>query len=107
MSILSMRLVCDFCIVATGRQMPAVRFVFCLCFIRVGFVICSCLSDEPKQNQGRGLVDRKQVQAPSNFIAGHPKAALLFCCLVILDVLCYYLLLILSYIGIGKINVLC
>ena len=36
------------------------------------------LSGEPKQNQGRGLVDRKLVQAPSNFIAGRPKAALLF-----------------------------
>ena len=36
------------------------------------------LSDEPRQNQGRGLVDRKLVQALSNFIAGRPKAALLF-----------------------------
>ena len=40
------------------------------------------LSDEPKQNQGRGLVDRKLVKPPppppSNFIAGRPKAALLF-----------------------------
>ena len=36
------------------------------------------LSDEPKQNQGRGLVDRKLVKAPSNFIAGRPKAAFLF-----------------------------
>ena len=36
------------------------------------------LSDEPKQNQGQGLVDRKLVKAPSNFIAGRPKAALLF-----------------------------
>ena len=35
------------------------------------------LSDEPRQNQGRGLVDHKLVKAPSNFIAGHPKAALL------------------------------
>ena len=35
------------------------------------------LSGETKQNQGRGLVDRKLVQAPSNFIAGRPKAALL------------------------------
>ena len=33
---------------------------------------------EPKQKQGRGLVDHKQVQAPSNFIAGRPKAALSF-----------------------------
>ena len=36
------------------------------------------LSDEPRQNQGQGLVDRKLVKAPSNFIAGRPKAALLF-----------------------------
>ena len=44
-------------------------------------------SDEPRQNQGLGLVDRKLVKAPpthththtpSNFIAGRPKAALLF-----------------------------
>ena len=38
------------------------------------------LFDEPRQNQGRGLVDRKLVKAlpPGNFIAGRPKAALLF-----------------------------
>ena len=56
--------------------MHAARFAFCSCFIRFVFV----LSGEPKQNQGRGLVDRKLVQAPhpSKFIAGRPKAALLF-----------------------------
>ena len=39
------------------------------------------LSGKPKQNPGRGLVDRKLVKAPpppSNFIAGRPKEALLF-----------------------------
>ena len=39
------------------------------------------LSGQPKQNQGRELVDRKLVQAPPLpviFIAGRPKAALLF-----------------------------
>ena len=36
------------------------------------------LSDEPRQNEGRGMVDRKLVEAPSNFIACRPKAALLF-----------------------------
>ena len=38
-------------------------------------------SDEPRQNQGRGLVDLKLVKdppLPSNFIADRPKAALLF-----------------------------
>ena len=36
------------------------------------------LSDEPRQNQGRVLVDRKLVKAPSDFSAGRPKAVLLF-----------------------------
>ena len=37
------------------------------------------LFDEPRQNQGRGLVDHKLVKAPPViFIAGRPKAALLF-----------------------------
>ena len=42
----------------------------------------------------RGLVDRKPVEAPSNFIAGRPKAALLcsgFGSLVVLDVVFRYL----------------
>ena len=63
-------------------QLPALLFVcalsyflFVLCFI---FVVRSCFVCEPKQNQGRGLVGRKLVQAPNNFIAGRPKAALLF-----------------------------
>ena len=36
------------------------------------------MSEEPSQNKGRGLVDRKLVEAPSNFIAGRPKTVLLF-----------------------------
>ena len=36
------------------------------------------MSEEPWQNKGRGLIDSKLVKAPSNFIAGRPKAALLF-----------------------------
>ena len=32
----------------------------------------------PMQNYWRGLVNRKLVEAPSNFIDGRPKAALLF-----------------------------
>ena len=35
-------------------------------------------TEESKQNYGRGLFDRKLVEAPRNFIAGRPKAALLF-----------------------------
>ena len=44
-------------------RLPASLFVSV--FIRFVFVLV--LSGEPKQNQGRGLVDRKLVQAPSNF----------------------------------------
>ena len=36
------------------------------------------MSEESRLNKGRGLVDRKLVEAPSNFIVGPPKAALLF-----------------------------
>ena len=56
-------------------QLPALLFV-CVSFVL--FLIAVVLSGEPKQNQGRGLIDRKLVQAPSNFIAGRPKAVLLF-----------------------------
>ena len=60
-------------------SIPGARFAFRLCFwsfFILLFVVV--LSGEPKQNQGRGLVDRKPVQPPSNFIVGLPKAALLF-----------------------------
>ena len=42
------------------------------------FYVLVVLSDEPRRNQGLGLVNRKLVKALSNFIAGRPKAALLF-----------------------------
>ena len=41
-------------------SVPAARFAFCLCFM----LFLVVLFDEPRQNQGRGLVDRKLVQAP-------------------------------------------
>ena len=58
-------------------QLLALLFV---CFIRFLFVVRSRFYGELRQSQGRELVDRKLVKAtlPSNFIAGHPKAALLF-----------------------------
>ena len=59
------------------------------------------LSDEPRQNHGRGLVNRKKLKRPpSNLIAGRPKAAFLFWLLVILDVACRYLSLCLLYLNI-------
>ena len=33
------------------------------------------MSEEPRQNKGRGLVDRKLVEASNAFIAGRPNAA--------------------------------
>ena len=65
------------------------------------------VSEEPRQNQGRGLVEQKLVEAPppppsSSFIADRPKAALLFGFLVILDVLCRYISLFFLNIEIGK-----
>ena len=44
------------------------------------------LSDEPRLNLGQRFVDRKLIKAPSNFIDGRSKVALLFGSLVILDV---------------------
>ena len=57
--------------------MPDARFAFCLCLFVLFLLFAVALSGKPKQNQGRGLVDRELVQAPSNFIAGRPRAALL------------------------------
>ena len=44
-----------------------------------GAFIVIVLSYEPRQNLGQGLVDRNSFKLPSNFIAGRPKVALLFC----------------------------
>ena len=57
-------------------QLPAWLFVCILFILFLLFVVV--LSGEPKQNQGRGLVDRKLVQVPRNSIAGRPMATLLF-----------------------------
>ena len=88
-SIVSICLVCDFSIVGICPSISAARFAFCLCFILFLLLFRVVSSGEPKQNQGQGLIDRKLVQAAahlapppphhqSNFIAGCPKAALLF-----------------------------
>ena len=72
-------LVYDSSIMAICLSIPGACLAFCLCFIRFVSVVNSCfLPGEPKKNQGRGLIDRKLVQAPSNLIVGRPKAALLF-----------------------------
>ena len=62
--VVSMCLVCDSSIVATCLSIPASHFAFRLCFIRFVKLFVVGLSGEPEQNQGRGLVDRKLVQAP-------------------------------------------
>ena len=115
MSIVSISLVLDFGIVAICCSIPAACFAF-VCVWVCGFfylifilyllllffysfidlfiyfafdvVVCSCLFGKPKKNQGRGLVDRKLVQAlclypppsppPPSDILLLAKAALLF-----------------------------
>ena len=62
-------------------QLPSLLLVCVLFVLFLLFIVV--LSGEPKQKQGRGLVDRKLVQAPPPplpviFIAGRLKAALLF-----------------------------
>ena len=58
-------------------QLPALLLVRVLLVLFVLIVVV--LSGEPRQKQRRGLVDRKLVQTPPViFIAGRPKAALLF-----------------------------
>ena len=52
--------------VATCPSIEAARFAFRLYFILFVFVVCSFLSGEQKQSQGRGLVDRKLVQDLTN-----------------------------------------
>ena len=83
MSFVSIYLVCDSSIVATclSIQLPALLFVCALFVLFLLFVVV--LSGEPKQNQGRGLVDHKLVQAPpppppQQFYLWPSKAALLF-----------------------------
>ena len=54
----------------------------CSCFVAFVVVV---LSDGPGRNRGLGLVGRGLVEPPppGSFIAGRPKAALLFCLLLL------------------------
>ena len=111
-SIVSICLLCDSCIVATCSSIPAARFAFRLCFIRFVLLFEVVLSGEPKQNQGRGSVDRKLVQAPPPSpppppppppvisLLAVPRRFFCFGSLVILDVMCCYLWLFSLYINI-------
>ena len=56
------------------------------------------LSDEPSQNQGRGLVDHKLVKPPSNFLLAVARRLSCIGSLVIFDVVCRNLSLLLFYI---------
>ena len=75
--VVSICLVCNFSIVATcpSIQLPALLFV-CVLFV---FVACRCFIWRPKAEL-RARVGRPQTSSspPVIFIAGRPKAALLF-----------------------------
>ena len=64
-------------------------FSGCSCLWCDAFVVI-VLSDEPRQNQGRGLVDRKQVKVPppppNKFYCWPSQGGTLFNSLVALDV---------------------
>ena len=62
-AVVSICLVSDSSNVSTCPSILAVRFAFRLCFIPF-VLLFVVLSGESRQNQGRGLVDRKLVQAP-------------------------------------------
>ena len=63
--------------------------------------LCQNAADEPRQNQGRGLVDRKLVNAPSNFYCWPSQGgSSAFGSLVIIDVARCYLWLFTLYINI-------
>ena len=84
-------------------QPPALFFVCVLFVLFLLFVVV--LSGELKQNQGRGLVDRKLVQASPLTSAvilmlAVPRRLFCFGSLVILVVMCCYLLFFLLYINI-------
>ena len=84
-SIVSISIVYDSSIVANCPSIPAARFAFCLCLF-VFFLLCVVvLYSEPKHIQSRGIANSFNPPLPptSNFIAGRPKAALLFGSLVI------------------------
>ena len=85
-------------------RLPALLFVCILFVLLVLFVVV--LSAEPKQNHGRGLVDRKLVQArpprprpPVILLLAVAKRLFCFGSLVVLDVVFRYLSLSLLYIN--------
>ena len=57
----SICLVCYNSIVAICSTILAARFAFCLCFILFVLVVRSYFYGEPKQSEGRGLVNCKLV----------------------------------------------
>ena len=89
------------------NQLPALLFVLFVLFLL--FVVV--LSGEPKQNQWRGLVDRKLVQAPPPppapptptpviLLLAVPRWLFCFVSFVVLDVVSDYVLFFLLYVKI-------
>ena len=68
-------------------QLPALLFVCFIRFVFLVFLFVVVVSGEPRQKQGRGLVDHKLVQAPQYFLLlAVPRRLFCFGSLVILDV---------------------
>ena len=74
-------------------MLPALLFACVLFVLFLLFVVV--LSGAPKQNQGRGLFDRRLLHPPTHVILLLAVPDRLFCfgSLVVLDVVCGYVLL--------------
>ena len=78
-----------------------IRLYFLFVFYSFCFVVRSCFSGEPKQNQEQELVDHKLVDVPTVILLlAVPRRLFCFGSLVILDVVIRYLSLFFLYINI-------
>ena len=99
-------LVCNSSIVTTCPSIPATHFAFRLFLFVLFFLFVVVVSGEPKQKQGRGLIDRKLVQAPQYFLLlAVPRRLFCFGSLMILNVARCYLWLFTLYINIKKVKI--
>ena len=95
--IVSICLVCDSSIVATCPSIPAARFAFCFCFLRIVFVVSSFFvwwtKAEPRARVGRPQTSSSPLVI---LLLAVPRRLFCFGSLVILDVVCriyrFYLL---------------
>ena len=72
------RLACNSSIVATCPSIPAARFAFRLCLFVLFFLFVVVYLVNQNRSKGEGWSTTTSSSPPVIFIAGRPKAALLF-----------------------------